>query len=165
MEGMKQRPKDGRKDVRSADLAIFHSDTLLPFMTHPNIQYLRWGLVLVADRRSAAVFLEQFPRHRDLGHLEDDVPCTRFEQTSLHWARLVLQGPAGHGDARLDAGQGHSQSLAWKAVRSWPSERLKRRNENILWPPHAFISFPQVLQMTTTCLELHCLFFVSTLSG
>jgi hypothetical protein len=72
MEGMKQRPKDGRKDVRSADLAIFHSDTLPrrdDASEHPS---------------TYAGFLEQFPRHRDLGHLEDDVPCTRFEQTSLH---------------------------------------------------------------------------------
>ena len=60
-------------------------------------------------------------------------------------------------------GAGHSHSLAWKAVRSWPSERL---NENILWPPHAFISFPQVLQMAATMPRAPLPpFFVSTLSG
>ena len=120
---MKQRPKDGRKDVRSADLAIFHSDTLLPFvMTHPNIQYLRWGWFWSQIVDQPQYFLEQFPRHRDLGHLEDDVPCTRFEQTSLHWARLVLQGPAGHGDARLDAGQGiPTLSLGKRCVHGHPN--------------------------------------------
>jgi hypothetical protein len=34
------------------------------------------------------------------------------------------------------------------------SGRLKRRNENILWPPHAFIFFPQVLQMANYALSL-----------
>jgi hypothetical protein len=54
-------------------------------MTHPNIPSTYaggWFWSQIVDQPQ--YFLEQFPRHRDLGHLEDDVPCTRFEQTPLH---------------------------------------------------------------------------------
>ena len=62
-------------DVRPGDLAIIpgiqaHS---LRRETHPSLQLLRWGWPWSQSIDQPQNFLEQFLRHRDLGHLEDDV--------------------------------------------------------------------------------------------
>ena len=52
-----------------------------------------------------------------------------------------------------------------ESVRSRQSERLKRRNENIQWPPMPSFLSRKFCRWPQPCLEPHCLFFVSTLSG
>ena len=42
-------------------------------ITHPPLQLLRWSRSWSQSVDQPQDFLEQFPRHRDLGHLEDDV--------------------------------------------------------------------------------------------
>ena len=42
-------------------------------MTHPTVPILCWGRSWSQSVDQPQDFLEQFPRHRDLGHLEDDV--------------------------------------------------------------------------------------------
>ena len=42
-------------------------------ITHPTVPVLRWGWSWSQPVDQPQDFLEQFPRHRDLGHLEDDV--------------------------------------------------------------------------------------------
>jgi hypothetical protein len=52
-------------------LATRHTPSVV--MTHPPLQLLRWGWPWSQSVDQPQDFLEQFLRHRDLGHLEDDV--------------------------------------------------------------------------------------------
>jgi len=62
-------------DVRSGDWPFFPASRHTPsvVMMHPTVPVLRWGWPWSQSDDQPQDFLEQFLRHRDLGHLEDDV--------------------------------------------------------------------------------------------
>jgi hypothetical protein len=74
-------------------------------------------------------------------------------------ALSCISAPRGRREA------GHSHCLAWKAVRSWPSERLIRGETKYSMPSPCLHFLPASFADGRPCLEPNCLFFISTLSG
>ena len=107
--------------------------------------------------------LEQFPRP-DLGHLE--MTYRAPASSKRRCIRLALCCRAELDMETLVWTRGRAFPLSrLESVRSRQSERLKRRNENIQWPPMPSFLSRKFCRWPQPCLEPHCLFFVSTLSG
>jgi hypothetical protein len=110
-------------------------------MTHP-FQLLRWGWPRSQSIDPPQYFLEQFPRHRDLGHLEMTYRAPASSKRRCIRLALCCR-------AELDM-----ETLVWTRARAFPLSRLEsvrsRQSERYSMATHAFISFPQVLQMAPT---------------
>src|SRR6266568_3870976 len=65
----------------TSDPAIWLASRRTPsvVMTHPHLQLLRWGRSWSQSVDQPQDFLKQFLRHRDLGHLEDDVAAMAYD--------------------------------------------------------------------------------------